>query len=107
MPLLYEILGNMSIAILGKPGCDVMNFEVNLIFLIKPFFVHDQSRDKKLNILRTKRGAKINQKTFSITFKGLSIKQITQIFLESESLTLSEVPLNFDKVKKQSPRGVL
>ena len=25
-----------------KPGCDVMNFEVNLIFLINPFFLHDQ-----------------------------------------------------------------
>ena len=28
----------MCIAIFCKPGCDVMNFEVNLIFLINPFF---------------------------------------------------------------------
>ena len=37
-----EILGNMRIAIVCKSGCDVMNFEVNLIFLIKPFFLHEQ-----------------------------------------------------------------
>ena len=42
MPLLGEILSNMCIAIVCKPGCDVMNFEVTLIFLIKPFFLHDQ-----------------------------------------------------------------
>ena len=36
-------VGNTCIAIVCKPGCDGMNFEVNLIFLIKPFFLlHDQ-----------------------------------------------------------------
>ena len=39
---LCEILGNMCIATVCKPIYDVMNFEVNLIFLIKPFFPHDQ-----------------------------------------------------------------
>ena len=32
----------MCTAIICKPGCDVMNFEVNFIFLIKPFFLRDQ-----------------------------------------------------------------
>ena len=32
----------MCIAIVYKPGCDVMNFEGNIIFLIKLFFLHDQ-----------------------------------------------------------------
>ena len=32
----------MCIAIVRKPGCEVMDFEVNLIFLIKPFFLHDR-----------------------------------------------------------------
>ena len=32
----------MCIAIVCKPGCDVMNFEAKLIFLIKSFFLHDQ-----------------------------------------------------------------
>ena len=41
LPLLCEISGNMCIAIVCEPGCEVMNFEVNLIFLIKPFFLRD------------------------------------------------------------------
>ena len=60
LPLLCEMLRNMCIAIVYKPRCDVMNFEVSLIFLIKPFFLHDQkSREKNLNILRTKRAFKL------------------------------------------------
>ena len=38
LPLLCEILDNMFIAIVCKPGCDVINFEANLVFLMKPFF---------------------------------------------------------------------
>ena len=43
LPLLPEILGNMSIAIVCYPDCDVMNFEISLIILIEPFFLHDQN----------------------------------------------------------------
>ena len=32
----------MCIVIVCYPGCDVMDFEINSIFLIKPFFQHDQ-----------------------------------------------------------------
>ena len=42
LSLLCEIFGNMCIAIICKPVCDVMNFEVKLVFLIKPFFLQDQ-----------------------------------------------------------------
>ena len=35
LPLLLEILGYMCIAIVCLQGCDVINFENNLIFLIK------------------------------------------------------------------------
>ena len=42
LPLLREILGNIHIVILCKPDCDVVNFEINLIFLIKLFFLHDK-----------------------------------------------------------------
>ena len=42
LPLLLEIWGNMCIAIVCYPGCDVMDFEINLIILIEPFFLHDQ-----------------------------------------------------------------
>ena len=40
----------MCIANVYKPGCDVKNFEVNLIFLIKPFFLHDQKVVTKTKI---------------------------------------------------------
>ena len=41
-PLLRDMLGNMRIMIVCQPVCDLMNFEINLIFLIKPFFLYDQ-----------------------------------------------------------------
>ena len=40
--LFLGILGNMCIAIVCYPCCDVMDFEVNLIFLTEPFSLHDQ-----------------------------------------------------------------
>ena len=42
LPLLLEILSNMCIAIVCYPDCDVMDFEINLIFLFELFFLHDQ-----------------------------------------------------------------
>ena len=42
LSLLLEILGNMYISIVCYSGCDVMDFEINLIFLIEPFFLQDQ-----------------------------------------------------------------
>ena len=50
------LLLEICIAIACYPGCDVMDFEINLIFLIEPdFFTWPKSHDKNLNILRTKR----------------------------------------------------
>ena len=53
LPLLLEILGNMCIAIVSYPGCDVMDVEINL------FSTRPKCHDKKLNILRTKRAFKV------------------------------------------------
>ena len=41
LSLLCEILGNMCIVIVCLLGFDVINFGINLFFLIKPFFLHD------------------------------------------------------------------
>ena len=38
LPLLLEILGIMCGVIVCFPGCEVLNFEINLSFPIKPFF---------------------------------------------------------------------
>ena len=40
----------MCIAIVSKPDCDVMNSEVNLVFLIKPFFLYGQKVVTKTEI---------------------------------------------------------
>ena len=50
LPLLCDIFGNTCITIICKPGCDVTNFEVKLIFLIKLFFLHDQKVETKTKI---------------------------------------------------------
>ena len=42
LPLIRDILGNICIVIICEPCWDVMKFEANLIFLIKPFFLYDQ-----------------------------------------------------------------
>ena len=47
LALLREVMGNILIAIVCSPGCDVMNVAVNLIFLIKPLFLHDQKLNHK------------------------------------------------------------
>ena len=66
LPLLCKILGNMCIEIVCKPGCDVMNFEVNLIFLIKPLFEHDQKVvTKTLKSWERKELLRWNKKRFS------------------------------------------
>ena len=37
LPFLLKILLNMCIIIVCQPSCDVIDFEINLINLIKPF----------------------------------------------------------------------
>ena len=64
LPLVLEILGNLCIAIVCFPGCDVN---------LNRFSTWPRSQDKYLNILRTKRAFKVKQKAFFIIFKGLSI----------------------------------
>ena len=68
IPLLFTILISSHL-----PGCDVIKFEINLIFLIKPFDIWPKSQDKNLNILRTKRAFEVKEKAFFISFKGLSV----------------------------------
>ena len=56
-----EILGNMCIVIVFQSGCDVKNFEINLIFLIKTFSLYDKKVKTKLNsyILEIKKAYKM------------------------------------------------
>ena len=41
-------MGNVCIAIICFPGCDVISFEIDHVFLIKPFFFHSQKVKTKI-----------------------------------------------------------
>ena len=69
MPLLLEILGNMCIAIVYKPGCDAINFEIILIFLIKSFLLMTKESRQELKPLKKKNSFE----AFFIIFKGLLV----------------------------------
>ena len=57
LPLFLEILGNICIAIVCFPCCDVIYLEINLIFLIKPFLYMTKKSKQKLKYL-------VNEKSF-------------------------------------------
>ena len=55
LPLLLKILGNMCITIVSYPDSDVIKFEINLIFLIKPFFYMTKKSRQKFKYLVNKK----------------------------------------------------
>ena len=50
-----EILGNICIAIVCFPVCDVISFEIILIFLIKPFFCMIKKLRQKFKYLENEK----------------------------------------------------
>ena len=54
--------------------CDVMNFEVNLILIIKPLFEHFLSRDH-FRYLENKKAFKMKQKYFLRAFRCQKVAQ--------------------------------
>ena len=62
--LLLEILTKMCISIACSPGCDVINFEINLIFLIKPFLFIIRMPKQNLKYLE-------NEKSFQGEIKSI------------------------------------
>ena len=48
-------MDNICVAVLCFPGCDVLNFEINLIFLIKSFFLHDQEPRQNFKYLENEK----------------------------------------------------
>ena len=65
-----------AICLLQFPGCHVINFEINLIFLIRPCFLYAQEVKTKIQI-SWERKELLRWKSI---FEGLSLKQI-KIFL--------------------------
>ena len=60
--LLLELLGSMCILIVCFPGCDVRNFEINLVFLIMPCFYMIKLSRQKFKYLE-------NEKSFQVEIK--------------------------------------
>ena len=61
----------MFIVIISFPDCDIINFEINLIFLIKPFsYMTKKSQDKNLQIWEQKELLKWSEKRFSSFLKA-------------------------------------
>ena len=73
----------MYIVIICFSVCNIINFEINLSFLIKPFSYKTKKSEQKLKYLQKKKTFKVRWKVFFIIFKGLSFKQIKPLFLKS------------------------
>ena len=65
----------MCIAIVCFPGFDVINFENNLIFLIKPFLYMTRKSRQKLKYLGNQKSFQGEIKSFAIIFKRFSVSK--------------------------------
>ena len=91
LSLLLKILGNIC-----KPDCDVIKFEINLIFLTKPFcYMTQKSRQKLKYLEKEKSFPQIEKKNVIFSWK-LHLGMWSGIFLDNypfmglENLKLSE-----------------
>ena len=74
--LLHKILDNMYVVIVCLPRCEVLNFEMNLIFLIN---MNKKSR-QKYEDLQNKKSFKDELKSIFHHFKGILIEANEIIF---------------------------
>ena len=69
----------ICVVIVCQPGCGVINFEINLVFLTKPFSPHDQNvKTKNLNILRTKRALRDKIKSIFHQYSKTFCQKVSQ-----------------------------
>ena len=86
LPLLLDILGNMSTAIACFPDCNARNFQSNLSN--QAVFLHHQKIKTKIKIpWERKELLRWNKKTFFILFKGRSVAK-NCLRLDSASIKL-------------------
>ena len=79
MSLVYKISKIMSIVIVYYPACEVVNFEIYLSFLVKPFSFMIQKPEQKFKYL-TKWAFRVKWKSIFHHFKakGLSVRKLSQ-----------------------------
>ena len=82
LPLVLEILGDMCIVIICCPDCNVINFGINLNFLIRPFFfITKKSRQKCKEIF--------SDAIVKLTPINLSNLQLAYLLVLSEILVIN------------------
>ena len=77
LPLLREILGNISIAIVCKTSCDVINFEIYLIFPTMPFLNITKKPRQKFDENEQRFQGEI-ESTFHAFKKAFSCQKLSQ-----------------------------
>ena len=97
--LLLVIMGNMCIKIVCYPGYEVIKFQINLIFFIKPFRYMTKMSKQKLKCLENEKSFWAELKTCFIIFKELKVAK-NCLTLESAPLMLLTSKLNACKYRK-------
>ena len=77
LSLFLTIFGNTYITIVCLPVWDVINFEINLIFLIKPFCYKTKKSRKNLISWERKELLRWNKKHFSSILKGFQLSKLS------------------------------
>ena len=67
---------NLCIAIVCFPGCDVINFEINFIFLNKPFSFLTKRSSQKFKYLENENSFYSETKSILHLLKGFSVDKI-------------------------------
>ena len=80
----------MCIIMVCFPGCDVLHFEINLMFLIKPFLSMTKKSRQKFKYLKNEKSLSGEIKSIFVIFKGLSVPK--------NCLRLESAPLSQTKV---------
>ena len=71
---LLEVLGNVCIPIVCFPSCDVINFEINLVLLIKSLFYMNKKSKQKSKYLENKKSFQKLFETWECAFKHPTFK---------------------------------
>ena len=76
LPLFLEILPNISITTVCLPGCDVIEFEINRIFLMKPFSSMTKMSRQRLKYIENKKSFWSEKKHFSSYLKCFDLPKL-------------------------------
>ena len=76
LSLLFQILGNMRIVIICCPVPDVIIFEINHSFMIKPLFYITKKPGQKFKHLKNEKGFLTLKKHFSLLLKSFQLSEI-------------------------------